>query len=126
MSSATSEASANPVCGYGPFVPKPGKVDQEARRWIIALLRREMQARNLTQSDVARMMRVSEGTISNLLQNPVKGCGLDTVLKIHREIGISSNDLLGRPDWQRLTPHRASPSARPGRLEADRAIGKAK
>src|SRR5207245_2952457 len=97
-------------------MPRREKIDREAREWIIALLRREMATRNLSQADVARRMGVSQGTISNLLQNPVKGLGLDTVIRIHRTLRISGSELLGEPDWkQAAPPQRASLSAQPER-----------
>jgi transcriptional regulator with XRE-family HTH domain len=96
-------------------VPRTESVDKEARRWIIALLKKEMEDRGLSQADVARKMDVSEGTISNLIKDPVKGLGLDIAIKIHRALGIHGSEMLGPPDWKRIPPLRAAPVAPPER-----------
>jgi transcriptional regulator with XRE-family HTH domain len=81
-------------------MPRRESVDLESRQWIAALLARQMKAMGLTAADVSRRTGLGEGTLSTLFKGQVKGLGLDTVLKIHRGMGISGELLLGKPDWQ--------------------------
>lgn len=74
--------------------------DPEVRRWIVALVKRQMARMGLAQVEVARRTGMKQSTLSQLLNGQVKGVGLDTVVKLHRGLKISGDLLLGEPDWK--------------------------
>jgi transcriptional regulator with XRE-family HTH domain len=74
-------------------MPRRVDMDSATRERIRAWLRHYSEARDWTNERLAEELGVSEPTVTNIL-NGKRSAGLDVVIKMHRRLHRSADDLL--------------------------------
>lgn len=74
-------------------VPPKEAVDEETRERIRAWLKSYKDSREWTNERLADELGLSEPTVTNIL-NGKRGAGLDVLIKMHRRLGRSADDIL--------------------------------
>lgn len=74
-------------------VPRREDVDIKTRLRVAGHLRNKMRELGLSQVAVAKMIGVSQGAVSRIL-NGTGALGLDVFIRIHRQLHIDANLLL--------------------------------
>lgn len=61
---------------------------------LAALVRSCLQARNMTQADLARLMGISESSLSTLINRPKKQLPISTIVKLAKGLGVHTSEVV--------------------------------